>query len=81
MEGVVGQRHISRTPFEVCAIPPFDSKNLDHLALAQLSQEAHAIIIETKFTGGVVAARRKARATVVEKIEAIDEIARRLLDL
>jgi hypothetical protein len=80
-KGIVGQRDISRTPFEVCSIMPFDAGDPDHLELAQLSQEAHAVIADTEITGGVVKARRIARSAVAAQIEAIDEIARRILGL
>ncbi|HVO42240.1 MAG TPA: hypothetical protein VMT34_06445, partial [Aggregatilineales bacterium] len=76
-----GERDIHRTPFEACAIPPFDPANADHVALARLSQEAHARVAETPLTGQVVAARRAARAAVEAQIAAIDVIARRVLGL
>ncbi|MEP7285850.1 MAG: N-6 DNA methylase [Chloroflexota bacterium] len=78
-KGVVGQRHIHRTPFETCAIAPFDPANADHIALARLSQAAHAQVAATPLTGQVVMARRQARAAVESQIAAIDEIARRVL--
>ncbi|NLE45576.1 MAG: N-6 DNA methylase [Chloroflexi bacterium] len=80
-KGVVGQRHIHRTPFESCPILPFDQENPDHLELARLSREAHAIVASTELTGGVVKARRMARAAVDTYIQAIDVIACRLLRL
>ena len=64
-----------------CAIPAFDPDNADHQELARLSIEAHAIVAETAFTGQVVNARRTSRAAVESQIAAIDEIARRLLEL
>jgi hypothetical protein len=80
-KGVIGQRDIGRTPFEVCAIPLYDPSNPDHVALARLSQQAHAIIAQTPLSGEVVMARRIARDAVAEQIKAIDNIARRLLNL
>jgi hypothetical protein len=35
-QGLYGERHIHRRPFEVCAIPKYDSKNKIHNALAKL---------------------------------------------
>jgi hypothetical protein len=80
-KGVVGERGIERTPFEACAIPPFDPANPDHAELARQSQQAHEIVAATPLTGGVVKARRMARAAVAVEIEAIDVIARRVLGL
>lgn len=84
-KGVVGQRHVQRIPFEVCAIPLFDPANADHLELARLSQQAHDLVAQAiangTISGQVVAARRGARAAAAEQIAAIDEIARRLLGL
>jgi hypothetical protein len=80
-KGIVGQRHIHRTPFEACAIPPFDSADPDHLELARLSRSAHEIIAQTALTGEVVRARRDARAAVAAEIAAIDAIARRVLGI
>lgn len=84
-KGFVGERHVGRTPFEACAIPPFDATNADHLELARLSREAHSIIEALKasgvLSGGVVSIRRQARAAAAEQIAAIDGIARRVLGL
>jgi hypothetical protein len=80
-KGSVGERDITRTPFEACAIPAFDAADPDHQELARLSQEAHAIIAQTTFTGGVVKARRIARAAVAAQLAAIDVVARRVLGL
>ncbi len=84
-QGSFGERDIHRRPFEACAIPPFDSTNADHLELAHLSQQAHSVIEALKaaggLSGGVVSIRRQARAVVSAQLEAIDEIARRILNL
>ncbi len=80
-----GERDIHRTPFEACAIPPFDSTNADHLELARLSQEAHTVITALKESGGlsgsVYRIRDQARAAVADQLTAIDIIARRVLGL
>ena len=86
-EGLWGARHIQRTPFEASAIPIFEKDNPDHLELARLSQEAHAIIEEMKgmeenrlLNGGPGRARGRAREILADEINAIDKIARRLLE-
>ncbi|MCY4538942.1 MAG: hypothetical protein OXE52_12045, partial [Chloroflexi bacterium] len=86
-EGSWGARHIHRTPFEACAIPIFEADNPDHLELARLSQEAHAKIEEMKgmeenrlLNGGPGRARGRAREILADEINAIDKIARRLLE-
>ena len=76
-----GERDITRTPFEACAIPPFDAADPDHRELARLSREAHAVIAAARPEGGVVQARRLAREAVAGQIVAIDAIARRILGL
>jgi hypothetical protein len=40
-KGVWGERHISRTPFEVVPIPQFNSEDERHVKLAKLSQDCH----------------------------------------
>ena len=76
-----GERDITRTPFEACAIAPFDAADPDHRELARLSREAHAVIAAVRPEGGVVQARRLAREAVAGQIAAIDAIARRVLGL
>jgi hypothetical protein len=84
-KGIVGERDISRTPFEACAIPPFDADNPQHQALAALSQSAHEAVAAFKtsggLSGGVVAIRRQARAITATQIAEIDVIAREILGL
>lgn len=81
--GSFGERHIHRTPFEACAIPPFDAANPQHQRLAQLSQDAHAAVAALKesgkLKGGVVAIRKQARAVTAAQLSAIDAIARVML--
>ncbi|MCE2471664.1 MAG: hypothetical protein J4G18_07140, partial [Anaerolineae bacterium] len=86
-EGLWGARHIQRTPFEACAIPIFDAGNPDHLELARLSLAAHEKIEEMKgmeesrlLNGGPGRARGRAREILADEINAIDDIARRLLE-
>ncbi|PJF27313.1 MAG: hypothetical protein CUN52_14690, partial [Phototrophicales bacterium] len=84
-QGLFGERDIGRTPFEACAIPPFDPQNPDHLELARLSKEAHeaTLFIRTAehIKGGIAGLRRLARDSAQAQIEAIDKIAERILDL
>lgn len=78
----VGPRHITRLPFEVCPIPPFDAGDGDHQRLAALSQAAHAAVAALDLTaGGVVAARKRAREAARAQLAEIDLIAQRLLGL
>jgi len=86
-QGLWGHRDISRTPFEACAIPIFEAGNPDHLELARLSLSAHEKIEEMKgmeenrlLNGGPGRARGRAREILADEINAIDDIARRLLE-
>lgn len=38
-QGLYGERHICRRPFEVCAIPQFDLQNPIHIGLAKLGEK------------------------------------------
>jgi hypothetical protein len=80
-----GERDITRLPFEACEIPPFDPSDEIHLALAQLSQDAHEAIRMLKLGGGlkgsVYAIRKQARAAVAAQLAAIDALAKRVLGL
>ena len=85
-QGLFGQRDITRTPFEACAIPMFKADDADHQALARLSLQAHQKIAENKtmeesklLNGGPAYARRLARENTAAEIDAIDEIARRVI--
>ena len=78
----VGPRDIDRRPFEVCPIPAFDASDPDHQRLAELSRQAHETVAALDLSaGGVVAARKKAREAARGHLDAIDAIARRMLDL
>jgi hypothetical protein len=80
-----GERDITRTPFEACAIPPFSAADPDHCELARLSRDAHTAIDMLKAGGGlkgsVYKIREQARAAAAAHIAAIDAIARRILGL
>ncbi|MGV2438169.1 MAG UNVERIFIED_CONTAM: hypothetical protein LVT10_27535 [Anaerolineae bacterium] len=69
--GTFGERHIVRTPFEACAIPPFTGTDARHVELARLSQEAHSDlqnILEGGKKFSLTKLRSKARGTVTEKL-------------
>jgi hypothetical protein len=83
-QGLFGERDIHRTPFEACAIPPFDPANTDHLELARLSKEAHEATLyirDLAVKGGITGLRRLAREKADKQIVAIDKIAQKILDL
>ncbi len=78
----VGPRDITRLPFEVCPIPPFDAANADHQALAALSLQAHEQVKALSLReGGVVAARKQVRTAIQPLLREIDAIAARLLGI
>ena len=75
-EGVYhGKRDIHRRPFEVCAIPEFDSKNERHMAIATATKRAKLIVQEwgPKMKGGLAKAREDCRTLVAAEIREIDE--------
>lgn len=76
-----GERHVSRTPFEACAIPPFDATNADHMALAKLSHDCHAIVPSIELRGKVDTARGMVREALADQLQQIDALARRVLGL
>ena len=85
-QGLFGPRDIHRTPFEACAIPMFKADDAEHQELARLSVQAHQKIAENKLmedskllNGGPAHSRRLAREAVAAEIEAIDDIARRVI--
>jgi hypothetical protein len=75
-EGVYhGKRDIHRRPFEVCAIPEFDSKNRRHMAIVASARQAKSIVQEwgPKMEGGLAKAREDCRTLVAAQISEIDE--------
>ena len=80
--GTFGERDISRTPFEACAIPPFTGTDARHVELARLSQEAHSDlqnILEGGKKFSLTKLRSKARGTVTEKLARMDQLAREVV--
>ncbi|RMG79034.1 MAG: hypothetical protein D6712_20325 [Chloroflexi bacterium] len=84
-QGSMGPRHIQRTPFEACGIPPFDPNNDDHRALANLSREAHEVVALLKssgqLTGSSAGMRNKARNATKELLEKMDVIVKRIVEM
>ena len=83
--GLMGARDISRTPFEACGIPPFEANNPDHMALVKLSQTAHEAVMLLKtsdgLTGSVASMRDHAREVAATQLDAIDAIARQIVEM
>ena len=81
--GTFGERDITRTPFEACAIPPFDAANPLHRQLAALSQSAHDDVYQHYLimnpSGGQVALRTGARRVAKVQLEQIDGLTVTLL--
>ena len=81
--GTFGERHVHRTPFEACAIPPFSVADARHVELARLSQEAHNDVKEGILGQGKKLSQTKlrsnAREFVKEKIARMDQLAREVL--
>jgi hypothetical protein len=81
--GTFGERDIHRTPFEACAIPPFDAANPLHRQLAALSQSAHADVHQHYLimnpSGGQVALRTGARRVAKVQLEQINGLTVTLL--
>ena len=80
-EGVYhGKRDIHRRPFEVCAIPEFDSSPL-HLRIAELAATAKQVVGEygPQMKGGLAKVRERARELVKTEIAQIDDCVRQLL--
>ena len=81
--GTFGERHVHRTPFEACTIPPFSVADARHVELARLSQEAHNDVKEGILGQGKKLSQTKlrsnAREFVKEKIARMDQLAREVL--
>lgn len=82
--GLMGARHIHRTPFEACGIEAFDPTNADHQALASLSKSAHAevdLLIESGLSGQIAKKRAIARDKTAKILQEIDKIAIRIVEM
>lgn len=80
--GAWGERNISRTPFEVVAIPKFDPNDKNHLRLAEISKECHQkvkkLTLEGKSIGNL---RGKVRKALVNELSEIDGLVKEALSL
>jgi hypothetical protein len=80
-QGLMGERHIHRRPFEACNIPLFDPENALHREIAKVSAAARAELlpIVPKMELPVAGARAAARDLVAGKLNVLDTLTRRLL--
>lgn len=81
-QGLMGERHVHRRPFEACDIPLFDPANKLHQQIARISAEARAelISIVPKMLLPVAGARAAARELVAGKLNKLNELAMKLLN-
>jgi hypothetical protein len=78
--GTWGERDISRTPFEVVAIPRFNPEDERHQKLAELSQICHEKVAKLALTGKSIGfLRNKVREHLRDKLEKIDELVRAIV--
>lgn len=80
-QGLMGERHIHRRPFEACNIPLFDATNPLHREIARVSAAARAVLlpIVPKMQMPVGSARAEARRLVANQLHRLDELTRELL--
>jgi hypothetical protein len=80
-QGLLGERDITRRPFEACAIPLFDPKDPLHLKIADLARQCREELlpIVRKMQTPVATARADARHIVQGKLNKLDELVRELL--
>ncbi|MBA7700502.1 hypothetical protein ES703_109216 [subsurface metagenome] len=78
--GTWGERDISRTPFEVVAIPRFNPEDEKHQKLAELSKECHQKVAKLSLKGKSIGfLRNKVREYLKEKLAEIDELVKDVL--
>jgi hypothetical protein len=80
-QGLWGERHIHRRPFEVCPIPRFDPKNRLHRKIAAVAQKAEATLKRRlpHIKGTAAKARAEARHIVKSQLARLDDLVRELL--
>ena len=81
-EGVYhGKRDIVRRPFEVCAIPEFDSDNVLHTEIATFAADAKAQVEKWagEMEGSLAKVREKTRELVATQISEIDRRVEQLI--
>jgi len=78
--GAWGERHVSRTPFEVVPIPKFNSRDQKHRRLAELSKECHEKVKKLKLQGKNIGfLRNKVREHLATELTEIDRLVREIL--
>lgn len=80
-QGLMGERDITRRPFEVCSIPLFDPKDTLHQKIVVVAHEAREKMLEWKsqIAGNAAQAREAGRQIVRSQIKQLDELVRELL--
>ncbi len=81
-QGLLGERHIHRRPFEACAIPLFDPQHPLHRRIAEVARQAREELlpIMPKMQTPVATARAEARRLVADKLAQLDDLVGRLLE-
>ena len=78
--GAWGERDISRTPFEVVAIPRFNPEDERHLRLAELSRECHQKVAKLSLKGKSIGfLRNNVRDHLSQELAEIDKLVRDIL--
>jgi len=80
-QGLYGERHIHRRPFEVCAIPRYDPKNRIHRELADLAESCIEEIkpIQSQLHGRIGKIRTEVRKLLKNKMAKINGLVEELL--
>jgi len=81
-EGLFGERHIHRRPFEACPIPKFNSKNEIHKQLAQLGRECTKNMIGCleNLKGPIGRKRTEVRKILISELANIDRLVEKLFE-
>jgi len=80
-QGLYGERHIHRRPFEACAIPQFDSNNSVHFQLVELGQNCREIVASfvPNLEGRLGQVRLDVRKIIKREIAKINKLVKKLL--
>ncbi len=81
-EGLFGERHIHRRPFEACHIPQYNSSDRRHVRLAALARECIRKVAKPAQTLDGTLARRRAfvRQLIADQLAEIDGLVQALLE-
>ena len=81
-QGLYGERHICRRPFEACSIPKYDSKNSLHASLADLGAKCTQSVLSyiPHLKGRLGQMRLDVRRIIAGELAKIDALVLRLLD-